>query len=201
MEISLRTLIHSLGQDQSTLAQRAETTVTEFSLTSCVWARFLAGSHTMPGQRHSQPNPTSLVEGWCVFRCNLPPALLEELPGSFTCHCGNTGVERTQNKNQHTKLSLEKKILPPLLPGFELATYRSRVRLSSNKLSRLPLDLVHSMQSDGNLLSTKWYRGLISDHTAVLRKLDVSISLQKPETFVYRCPKKRSILTRSIRFF
>ena len=47
------------------------------------------------------------------------------------CHCGNKGVERTPNKSQHTKLSLEKKILPPLLPGFELATIRSRVRRSS----------------------------------------------------------------------
>ena len=38
-----------------------------------------------------------------------------------------TRVERTQNKSQHTKF-LEKKIIPPLLPGFELATFRSRVR-------------------------------------------------------------------------
>ena len=30
----------------------------------------------------------------CVFSCNLPPALLAEWPGSFTCYCGNTGVER-----------------------------------------------------------------------------------------------------------
>ena len=51
---------HSLGQDQSTMAKRAETTVTECSLTSCVWTRFLIDSHTMPGQRHSQPTPTSL---------------------------------------------------------------------------------------------------------------------------------------------
>ena len=29
------------------------------------------------------------------FRCNLPPALLAEWPGSFTCHCGNAGVEWT----------------------------------------------------------------------------------------------------------
>ena len=42
----------------------------------------------------------------------------------------NTGVERTPNKSQHTKLTLEKKILPPLLPGFELATFRWRVRRS-----------------------------------------------------------------------
>ena len=55
---------------------------------------------------------------------------LAELPGSFTCHCGNTGVERAPNKSQHTKLTLEKKILPPPLPGFELTTFRSRVRLS-----------------------------------------------------------------------
>ena len=48
------------------------------------------------------------------------------------------GVERTPNKSQHTKLTLEKKTLRPLLPGFELATFRSRVRRSTNKLSRLP---------------------------------------------------------------
>ena len=34
---------------------------------------------------------------------------MEEWPGSFTCHCGNTGVERTPNKSHHTKLTLEKK--------------------------------------------------------------------------------------------
>ena len=32
--------------------------------------------------------------GVCVFSCNLPPARLAEWPGSFTCCCGNTGVER-----------------------------------------------------------------------------------------------------------
>ena len=56
--------------------------------------------------------------------------------GSFTCHCGNTGVERTPNKSQHTKLTLEKKILLPLLPGFELAIFRSRVVRSTKKLFR-----------------------------------------------------------------
>ena len=39
------------------------------------------------------------------------------------CHCGTTGVERAPNKSQHTELTLEKKIFPPLLPGFELATF------------------------------------------------------------------------------
>ena len=37
-------------------------------------------------------------------------------------------VEQTLNKNQHTKLTLEKKILLLLLPGFELTAFRSRVR-------------------------------------------------------------------------
>ena len=33
------------------------------------------------------------VKDVCVFRCNLPPALLTEWPGSFTCHCRNMGME------------------------------------------------------------------------------------------------------------
>ena len=58
-------------------------------------------------------------------------------------------MERTSNKSQHTKLTLEKKILPPLLLGFELAAFRSRARRSTNKLSRLPriynnIIIVHS---------------------------------------------------------
>ena len=65
------------------------------------------------------------VKAVCVFRCNLPHVLLAELSGSFTCHCGNTGVEQTPNESQHKKLTLEKKILPSLLPGFELASFRS----------------------------------------------------------------------------
>ena len=99
----------------------SETTVAECSLPSCVWDRFRIGSHSKPGQR------LRWVTGVCMFRCNQPSALLSEWQGSFTCHCGSTGVERTSNKSQHTKLTLEKKILPPLLPGFELATFRSRV--------------------------------------------------------------------------
>ena len=34
-------------------------------------------------------------------------------------------------KSQHTKLILEKNILPPLLAGFELATFQSRVPRSN----------------------------------------------------------------------
>ena len=48
-------------------------------------------------------------------------------------------MERTPNKSRLKKLTLEKKILPPLLPGIELATFRSRDWRCVNKLSRLGL--------------------------------------------------------------
>ena len=37
-----------------------------------------------------------------------------------------------RNKSQHKKFTPEKKILPPLLQGFEPATFRSRVRRSNH---------------------------------------------------------------------
>ena len=72
VEISFCKLIPSLGQDQSTVAQWAEMIVPERSC--CVWACFLIGSHTMPGQWHSQPTLTSLGQGCmpCLgVTCNL----------------------------------------------------------------------------------------------------------------------------------
>ena len=45
-------------------------------------------------------------------------------------------MEWILNKNQHTKLTLEKKIFLPLLPRFKLATFPSQVRRSTRKLSR-----------------------------------------------------------------
>ena len=37
-----------------------------------------------------------------------------------------------RNKSQHRKLTLEKKILPPLLPGLKPGTFQSRVRRSNH---------------------------------------------------------------------
>ena len=54
------------------------------------------------------------------------------------CHGGGTEVERTPNKSQHTKLTLDEKILPPLLPGYEVATFRSRVRRSNQQAIPAP---------------------------------------------------------------
>ena len=47
-------------------------------------------------------------------------------------------MERTPNKSQHTQLTLEKKILQPLLPGFELASFRSRDRRSNQQAIPAP---------------------------------------------------------------
>ena len=66
-----------------------------------------------------------------------PPAfcLLCFGSGDKLAHTNSTlHAERTPNKRQHTKLTLEKKILPPPLPGFELATFWSRVRRSHEQV-------------------------------------------------------------------
>ena len=64
--------------------------------------------------------------GVCVFRCNLPHALLSEWLGSLP------------NKNHYTKLTLEKKMIPLLLLELKHTTFQSQVWCSSNKLSWLP---------------------------------------------------------------
>ena len=69
-----------LSQDQSTLAQRAETTVAKYFLASCVWARF---PDRFPHSAWTASWALRLL--WIkVFRCNLPPAFLTEWPESFT---------------------------------------------------------------------------------------------------------------------
>ena len=52
------------------------------------------------------------------------------------------------------------------------------------------LHWVFAKQSGNILISTKLHHGLTSDHTAILCKLDVSVRVQKPETFSYWCLKK-----------
>ena len=46
-----------------------------------------------------------------------------------------------RNKSQHRKLTLEKKIIPPFLQGFDPTTFQSRVRRLTTELSPLPLGL------------------------------------------------------------
>ena len=74
----------------------------------------------MPGQRQSQATSTSLGQGTCACL-------------GVTCHLhvwqndrgllrAAAGVEGTPNKSQHTKLTLEKTMLPPVLPDQCMVT-------------------------------------------------------------------------------
>ena len=80
------------------IAQRAKKTVAKRNIKSCVFPDSIVS-----------PLQLRLVKAVWVLRRNLSPALSEEWLGSFTCHCGNTGLERTPNKSRHRKLTPEKK--------------------------------------------------------------------------------------------
>ena len=84
--------------------------------------------HPFTVSLHSKPHR----QGVCVFGCNLPPALLAEWPGFLRATGVTRGSNGYRNNSQHRKLTLEKKILPPLLPGLEPGTFRSRVRRSNH---------------------------------------------------------------------
>ena len=64
------------------------------------------------------------------------------------CHCGNTGVEQTQNKSQHTKSTLDTK---KARPGFELITFQSWVRRSYQQAipALLTVQVSHDATSGG----------------------------------------------------
>ena len=94
----------------------------------------------MPGRRHDLTTPTSFGQGRMRVQVQPATCTFGRMTGfSFTCHCDNTGMEWTPNKSQHTKFTQEKKILPPLLPGFELITFRSRVRCSNQQAIPVPV--------------------------------------------------------------
>ena len=76
------------------------------------------------------------VKGVCMFRCNLPPALLAEYRGLLRATAVTRSRTDTEYESAHD-VTLEKKCLPTLLPGLELATFRSRVRRSVSKVARL----------------------------------------------------------------
>ena len=126
MEISSRTLISLFKPGSVHSGSASWDDCDRVFPESFMWAGLLIGSHTRLDSGIVSPLRLRWVKGVRVCRCKLPSELLAEWP--FTCHCGNKGMERTPNESQHTKLTLEKKIFPPILPGFELATFRSRVR-------------------------------------------------------------------------
>ena len=83
VEISL----HAPTEDQSAVAQQAETSVPCWDAFELV---FLVACHTKPEQ-HCPPTPTCLsqAKAVCMLKCNLPPALCAEWQGSFMYYCSN----------------------------------------------------------------------------------------------------------------
>ena len=79
----------------------------------------------MPGQRQSQATSTSLGQGCRPCACLGVTCHLHVWQNDRGLLRAAAGVEGTPNKSQHTKLTLEKKILLLLLPGFELTTFQS----------------------------------------------------------------------------
>ena len=71
----------SLSQDQCLGVQRAEMTVDEHSLTSCVWARFPSMSPTLCLDSIVRPIRFRWVKGACLFSCNLPLHLWQNSRG------------------------------------------------------------------------------------------------------------------------
>ena len=90
----------------------------------------------MPGQRHSQPIPTSFgsrVYAYLSVTCHLH--FWQNDRSLFTCHCSNMGVERTPNGSAQ-KVNSEKENLPPFLPAVWLNTRAAAKIVSSRKTSR-----------------------------------------------------------------
>ena len=66
------------GQDQSTVAQQAETTVAKCFLTSCVWARLSWQVLTLCLESIVSLLWLCWVRGVCMFRCSMLPAFFAE---------------------------------------------------------------------------------------------------------------------------
>ena len=116
------------------MVQRAETTVAE-----CLPDELRVSSFPNRFQRYAWTTALSARSdfvGSRVYECLSVTCHLhfwQNYRGLLRATAVPRGVERTQNQSHHTKLTLEKKILPPLLPGFELATFRLRVRRSNQQ--------------------------------------------------------------------
>ena len=67
-----------------------------------------------------------------MFGCNLPPALWQNDQDLLCATAVTRGWNGYQNKSQHRKSTLERKILPTLLQGFEPTTFESWVRWSNH---------------------------------------------------------------------
>ena len=89
-------------------------------------------------------------------------------------------MEQILNKSQHRKLSLEKKILPLFLPGFELATFCSQVWCCTNKLSQLLVREEEATTTTPIAVSDWLFVSLFSRHGSCLAVLSQSFPAMGP---------------------
>ena len=79
---------------------------------------------------HFMQNHMRKVYACLAVTCHLH--FWQNDPGLLRASAVTQGWNGYQNKSQHRKLTMEKKILPPLLQGFEPATFWSWVRCSNH---------------------------------------------------------------------
>ena len=97
--------------------------------------------HQVTVPLHSKPHRL----GVCMFSCTLPPALLAEWPGSFTCYCHHTTASRSTRKSARTAnisyadCGSALLTVSLFLPNSILATDRSRRGWRAQCHHRLPL--------------------------------------------------------------
>ena len=82
MEISCTDQLHSLGQDQSTVAQRAETTVAKRSQGVACKLVSVLDLHAMPGQ-HNQLSPTLLGQECMLLKVQPATSISGKMTGVF----------------------------------------------------------------------------------------------------------------------
>ena len=83
--------------------------------------------------------------GTCVFRCNLPCALLAELPGSFMCcYLGGTDTEISQDR----QFTMENKICLSVLSGLQPTTFHFNHK---SRALPVPLSYPHSSYEENSV--------------------------------------------------
>ena len=78
-----------------------------------MWACFRIGSHTMPGQWHSQPTPTLFSQGWLGVTCH--PHFWQNDQGLLRATAGTGGWNGHQTRHLSSRNLL---LWPASCPGF-----------------------------------------------------------------------------------
>ena len=99
--------------------------------------------------------PLRWVKNVCRFICYLPPAVWHDDWSRLRA----TTVTRGQNgylcKSQHRKFTLEKNILPPLLPGIEPVTFQPATGPALSQQSYIPAQPFWELGPTSNCLESR----------------------------------------------